>query len=680
MNCNIFILICLISNLCYAQHEIENTKDYSRLAEDLIGFQDLDADYEQVYENLMQLLSNPVDLNSVTADELRMLHMLTGQQINEFLNYREEQGALKSIYELQAIPSFDLETILRFRQVVTVREKIAGDGSLLSKITGENNSYFITRMERTLEKKKGFINDEPEKKFIGSEDKLYLRYRSSLPNDYSMGFTAEKDAGEMIDWRPKQNQYGFDFLSYHFQLKNRGKIKNIIAGDFQCQFGQGLILGGAFGLGKGAETITTTRRNNVGLLPYTSAVESGYYRGGGVTLQLARNLFFTGFYSSTKIDATLQSDSSQQSISAFQSTGFHRNQKELESRKQITEEVYATVLNYKNRTLDAGVIFQKVNFDTPINKKPNLYNQFAFHGSTSLTVGSFFSYTNNNFNWFGEAAQSLRAGRGLIMGMLTALHQNLDMAIVFRKYDRDFNPFYANAFSENSLPQNETGIYWGWKYSWKRKFTLSGYTDLFRFPWLGFRRYAPGNGYEWLARLSYQPSRKVVLFVQTREESKPRNISSEASLYHIDYTTKRNYWFAANYSASDKLSLKTRVQLNTFSFSGSQTDGITILQDISYSVGKFQISARHALFDAEEFENRNYVYENDAWMAFSLPAYYGVGIRNYVLVEYKISKRFTIWLRYARTKYTDRNIIGSGEDSIYGNSKNDLKFQTLLRF
>ncbi|MFI5135500.1 MAG: hypothetical protein ACHQD9_06580, partial [Chitinophagales bacterium] len=40
-------------------------------------------------------------------------------------------------------------------------------------------------------------------------------------------------------------------LRRYLQVQNKGKIKNLIIGDFQNQFGQGLTLGGAFAMGKG---------------------------------------------------------------------------------------------------------------------------------------------------------------------------------------------------------------------------------------------------------------------------------------------------------------------------------------------------------------------------------------------------------------------------------------------
>jgi hypothetical protein len=658
--------------------------DLSRLVEDLVGFQDQDADYEEIYENLVQILTNPIDLNTASAEQLRILHILSEKQIQQLIHYRNTQGRLISIYELQAIPNFDLPSVYKLLPFVRVMDpKNQLNTSLTQRMFAANNGYLLTRYERTLETKEGFNKqkENADKIFKGSADRQYLRFRTSKPGDFSLGFTGEKDAGEQFLWSPSKKQYGFDFISAHAQIINKGKLKNLIVGDFQCQFAQGLILGNAFGLGKGAETITTTRRSNIGFLPYSSVNESGFYRGASATFEVKKNILVSTFYSHTNRDASIQeNETNGTSISAFQFTGLHRNETEIDKRKKIEEQSYGFVLNYSAGRVDGGLILHGIDFGQPVYKTPSVYNRFTFSGTRNTSTGVFLNYTVNNITFFSEAARSAGGGIGAIAGVLGSIHKNLDISMVYRKYAKSYYSFYANPFSENSQPQNETGFYWGWKYNWKRKYTLAGYTDLFKFPWLGYRRYAPSEGYEWLLRASYQPSRKILMYVQAREESKARNFSGNQNLYQINQGIKKNYWFNVDYGISEHLKLKTRAQLSTYTANGHTSKGVVLLQDINFNFGRFEISARHALFDTDDFDNRQYVYENDVWMAFSLPAYYGVGIRNYLLLQCKVSKSLSLWMRYSRTRYTDRDEIGAGLDAIAGNIRNDLKFQALFRF
>ena len=143
---------------------------------------------------------------------------------------------------------------------------------------------------------------------------------------------------------------------------------------------------------------------------------------------------------------------------------------------------------------------------------------------------------------------------------------------------------------------------------------------------------------------------------------------------------KRNYWINFDYPVSDKIKMKSRAQFSTFDFDNVQSKGMAILQDISIDLGKLNFVARYAMFDTEDYDNRQYVYERDVWLAYSLPAYSGKGIRNYIVAEYAFSKKFSIWIRYAHTRYTDRDMIGSGADSIVGREKNDIRIQTRIKF
>lgn len=676
----IAILFVFFGTNVFAQDYPQQDVDLERLADELFGIQDADLNYPELYETMAQLLANKLNLNTASAEELRFLNLLTEQQVQHLIQYRNENGNLVSVYELQAIPGFDATTIRRIIPFVRVDDH--AEGSLLRRIIQEPNNYLITRYERTLETKRGFRKTEADNtRFNGAEGDLYIRFRTSKSGDFSLGLTLEKDAGEAITWNSKRRQYGLDFISFHGQVVNKGKLKNLMLGDYQTQFGQGLLLGGSFGYGKGSEAVTTVRRSNLGFLPYTSANETGYKRGIAVTYELMRNVYLSGFYSAAARDGSLTGDSLENTtISSFQTTGLHRNQNELRNRHALREQNYGGVINFKRGGLDAGMIVNTIGYNIAVNRKSNAYNQFTFSGSTLTNVGAFLNYTFYNFTFFSEAAKTLTGGYGLTAGMLGSLTPKLDVAVHMRTYGRNFYSPYANALSENSSPQNESGFYWGLKYRWNRKFSLSGYADLFRFPWLRYRSYAPSEGHEWLLRFNYQPTKNILIFLQAREETKERNTrSADTNLYLTANGTKRNYWINVDYPVSTNIKMKTRAQFSTYQFDGVSTRGMTVLQDISAEVGNFTFTARYAIFDTDDYDNRQYVYERDVWLAYSLPAYSGRGVRTYLMAQYTVSKRITVWVRYAHIRYTDRSQIGSGADLISGKEKNDLRVQMRIK-
>ena len=162
---------------------------------------------------------------------------------------------------------------------------------------------------------------------------------------------------------------------------NKGKLKNLIIGDYQAQFGQGLVLGGGFGVGKSAEPITTIRRSNIGFLPYTSLNELGFFRGISSTFQPTKTVSISGFFSSLAKDGNTIEDSTGIALSSLTSSGLHRSESEIMNRKTLKETNYGLVFTYKLKSLEAGVIMHHTMLSIPVSPTRRPYNQFAFRGN-----------------------------------------------------------------------------------------------------------------------------------------------------------------------------------------------------------------------------------------------------------------------------------------------------------
>lgn len=674
----------LISIITTAQDYPRKDIDLQRLVDEILAVQDDDFNYQELYENLAQLLSNPVNLNLITKEQLQALFFLTDGQIQSLLTYREEAGPFLSVYELQSVPGIDRAAFTKLIPFVMVADPTSGiNRSLWQRVVKEKNNYLVFQFDRTLEEKKGYKNDTPlSSQYAGSPNRIYTRFRTSHAGDFSFGFTLEKDAGERITWDPSKQQVGPDYLSFHAQVLNKGKLKNLIVGDYQAQFGQGLILGSAFGIGKSAEAVTTIRRPNIGFMPYSSLYEAGYFRGAALTYSINRRLAIHGLFSLRGRDGNLNTDSTadQSLISSLGYTGLHRTISEIRNRNILNESNIAAILSYKQKSLDVGAIIHHTEFSIPILRAPTVYNQFYFQGKQNTNVGTFLNYSYKSLAFFSELSYTFDQGIAITTGIISNLTAKLDMSLLLRKFDRDYQSFYSNALSESSTPQNEQGVYWGWKYLFNKKYSFSGYVDLFQFPWLRYRSYVPSSGNEWLLRFNYKPTRSILLFVQAFEETKVINLATENNLYQTAPGVKRNYWINLDYSITPAITLKTRAQFNTYKLNGSQTQGMALLQDITWQHKRLSISGRYALIDTDTYDNRLYVYEKDVWLAFTFPAYYGVGVRNYILVQYSFTRDLDVWLRWGHDRYTDRETIGSGGETINGNTQNDLRFQARIRF
>ena len=680
--------------------------DLDRLTQELFAeIQSDEVPYEDLYETLLQYYQTPINLNTATREELRALLLLSENQVTTLLKHREANGDLLSVYELQSIEGYDQRTITRILPFVGVLSSNANAsrGSFWQRVAREDNNALYLRYERVLQQRQGYTpptiyQGQPTTRYLGSADKVLLRYRVSHTKDFSLGFALEKDAGEQLIWNPRNGQFGADYASAHLLLQERGRLKALALGDYQLQFGQGLLLSSGLGVGKGAETITTLRRSSVGVRAYASLLENTFFRGGAATYQVAPTVQATAFASRKNVDANLQQ--SRDSLAQFDEftsgllyTGFHRTASELANRHRLAETVGGGNATYtsRNGNLAIGATGVFTHYGTAILKRPEPYNRFEFSGRENLALSLNYSYVYRNFLLFGETARSSGGGLGTVNGLLASLGSSVDAALLVRHYDPTFHTLYGNAFSENTRNINETGVYLGLKVRPVAKWEISAYYDQFRFPWLRYRASAPTDGHDALLRLAYTPTKTSLLYVQLRQRLKPRdlatadlaNVSPGRALPLPGEQLRQSLLLYYNTAPGPALELRTRLQALRLRDDANLAwrSGFALAQDVSYRLNRsLKLTARYAIFDADDYDSRQYVYEQDVLLAVSVPALYGQGTRVYGIAEIRLNRSLTLWLRYAETRYRYQDVVGSGLESIRGALRSEVKAQLRAKF
>lgn len=681
------------SILVQAQSKVKPELDLDKFILDLFGAQTGSANYDDIYESLFQYYRYPLDLNKATREDLQELYVLSPGQIASLLQYRQKNGDFLTIFELQAVPGLDETTIQHLLPFVKVTEtNLSKDArGLWQRIKEEENNYLISRLVFSPETERGFrVSDEETQRFKGLPMQLYTRYRVSQKNDFSINLTTENDVGEQLRWNPSRKQYGMDFYSGHISLYDKGRFKNITVGDYQVLIGQGVSMSAGFYLGKGAETVASVKRSNQGIRPYSSALESGFMRGVASTLKFGR-FDVTNFYSYRNLDGNVvvQSDSLGNNRSAIASsiirTGFHRTESELENKGTVQEQIGGTYAVYHsaNKNFKMGVNGLYFQYNPSIVRTTNAYNVNEFSGNSNYNTGADFVYTWKNFNFFGEYALSASGGNGVIAGFASSLSPKLDFALLGRSFDPNFHAFYGNSFGELAANRNERGVYFGLKFIQSKKFNFTTFYDYFWLPWLTSTADAPSMGYEYLIRANWFPTHKITLYGQYRNDHRQLNAPDNATpTDYLTDTRRGNYLINMDYKAEKWITLKSRVQWTDFQYyKGKYSSGIALIQDVTFDYDKkFKVSTRFAIFDTDDFNTRLYVYEKNALYAFSLPIYYGQGIRYYVLFQYKVNKNTDIWLRIARFDYRNQSSIGSGLNQLEGNNKTDVTLQVKYDF
>ena len=676
-----------------------------------------DVDLTNLFEVLVERYRDPLDLNRASAEELAELNLLNDVQIGALLAHVDRTGRMLSLYELQTINGFDPATIALIRPFVTVREDAGRSSASLKEILKNGDHELWVRSIYGLEKRRGFAwengglgrdyydpdgdplpdYDDPavldslrrnNRLYLGPSYKLYTRYRFRYRQNISFGITAEKDEGEEFFTGTQPD--GFDFYSAHLFLRNMGRVKAVAVGDFQAQFGQGLTYWSGLAFASKSSFTMNIKRNATGLSPYTSVNENLFLRGGGATIDLGGNLELTAFYSDRALDAnvsgvdTLESGVQNETFTSFQEDGFHRTYRELEKKDAIHEQSFGGHLRYRERSWSVGATAVRSTFDTELTRNLQPYNQFEFNGQDVTNVGVDWNVLRRNATWFGEVARTANGGMAWLTGALVALDRSVSLSMLYRDYQRDFQDIYSVGFSEGGRATNERGLYTGIEVRPSREWSFNAYFDQWRFPWLRYQTDAPSSGYETLGQVTWRPQRGFELYVRARFQKRQRNTRDDVPgvdpLVDVDQS---NYRFNATYKVSESVSLRTRVEAVDYRRTNEPVEhGFIIYQDLVHRPlrSKVEITLRAALFETDSYDARVYAYESDLIGVFSIPPYYGRGMRWYAMLRFKPLRRVDVWLRYGAWLYNDQDRISSGLQEIAGDRRSDLKMQVRVRF
>ncbi len=673
------------------QSPSSNEEIIENFIEEISSNTDKELDYTSLYEDLTYYLNEPLNLNTATKPELEKLQILSDFQINSILQYIKDYGPFLSIYELLNINGFNDEYVRLILPFITIKTETPVLGFSPKKALQYGTHKVFLRTQRVLEPQMGYspITDSalaasPNSRYLGDPNKYYFRYAFSYKTKVAWGITAEKDPGE--EFFTGSQKRGFDFYSAHLLLKDIGPVKTVVIGDYYAQFGQGLVLCSGYSFGK-SSMVTNTRKKAQGLKKYSSADENLFFRGAGATVRL-KSFDFTAFVSKKKIDANISlidSLSEQvQEISSLQTSGEHAYPSELADRKVLPETILGGNISFNSDKFRLGLTGINYTYGADLTKTPTVYNQYDFSGKSNSNIGSDFQFMIKDVTVFGEGALSENGGKAFMSGMLFNLSTQINMALIYRNYDRNYQNMFSSAFGENSVNANEHGFYIGTTIYPYAKWRFSAYYDLFTFPWLKFGVYSPSKGSDYLIEIGYSPNRYVTMQLRYKQKVKPENIPSTvpAIIDGIEDVTSSKTRFHISYKLSRTLEMRNRIEWLTYNKYPTTEHGFMIYHDVLYKPSRFpfSFSARYCIFDTDGYDSRMYEYENDVLNSFSVPALYNKGSRYYLNIKYSINNNIDIWLRYGQTYYSNVNVISTGLIQIDGNKKSEVKVQLRVLF
>jgi hypothetical protein len=641
-----------------------------------------DAAIETLYDDLSNLAGNPLNLNIASAEELKKIPFLSDMQIMQILNYRQKQEQFVSIYELKNIRFLDMPAIERILPFVYVGEISNLRSFNLKNLLKYGKNELMMRYDRCLNEKKGYgyypdsiLVKYPNRKYVGEPFYSSVRYAYSFDNRLQMGFVAEKDAGEAF-WNDRHK--GFDYYSAHLFLKELGKIRSLAVGDFKASFGQGLVVSNDFTPSRSSILSQAERRTN-GFRRHYSTSENNFFRGAAATLSL-KKFDVSAFYSIRPADATMTGG--EDAVSSFKTDGLHRTEGDLEKKHRVNMHTAGGNICYISPQLLVGMTALTYSFGgLSVDPDPRPYNAFYFRGRRNSNISLDYKWQRAGIAVYGETALSQNgAAAATLNAFRWSASSDLQALILYRYYDRNYQAFHGNAFSQGATVQNEEGLYLSMEWEPAAYWKLSGYADFFRFPWMKYAIDAPSSGKEYMLQADFDRIENTILSVRYRFRQREKNFTEarEAIIKPVDRHRLR---LQITHTPSDVMTCRTTVEGNIYDENVSDVSrGWMISQSAGWgnTDSPVNINVYAAWFHTTDYNSRIYSAEKHLPYSFVMPAFYGHGTRLSTVVRYYLTPMLYLSVKAALTYYFDRRTIGSGTEEIEGEDKTDLS--VLLRW
>lgn len=628
------------------------------------------------------LLENPLNLNSVGAEDLRRLGFLSEWQIYDLLHYRESYGQIVHWKELLLhLASLDTQSIRRLQgfcflgPTSTARTK----GGKVPKAKHQLSVRYGRNLYRTEAYEKS--------RYAGPPRQCYFKYAYNQQNRVLLGFAAQQDAGEAF------GKGGFDAYSGYFCLKETGPFKNICIGNYRIYWGYGLATGhaGSYFVSRTADRL---RCSGTGITPHASGAEYGFLQGLAGSLKLPREWQLDVFFSDRKIDGRMDRNPNRflppenksgilfwESLSSLSENGYHRTESELANKGKIRWQQTGWKAEKAFSRFRIGTTLSLYRFggiyNPPAGKRtvsdppsiPQDGNASLFQPDPLLqalggNLSFFFQYLSSCWHLFGEYAYGTPRGLALLQGLQWKPTETFALSAVYRHFGlRYFSP-YAQTPNSRAVSPSHPGkavdnLQWQISCPLGNRLLLSlrGEGEKERaYPELPLYTYRIGG---------------VI-------DHKGKFLSSSLDLALAESKTRKGF----------SLRIKTEGTFSCGIFFQSLFEsrnlgrGLLLLQDIGYGnpKGNFLIRLRTALFHTDGYPNRIYAYEHDVLHAASAPALYGKGCRLALSAKQKIGKGLWLELKYAHTLYDGVQVRGNGDNTARTPIRPEIKAQIRWKF
>lgn len=667
-------------------------------------------------QRLEELHLSPLDINSVTRQDLMTLPFITETQADSLIAYRDRHRSIKDLGELQLVSGWDYKTRRKASLFLVCPTAIRG----LERATRRHpRDKWIdgvwqadTRLDVPLYTRQGYKTVPTAKSgrpsdnyFVGSPLSSVVRLRYDYHRQLRYGLTLHKDAGEAF---ATSKSPLYDMQSAYLAYKSPDDTRLILLGDYRLNIGQGLIAGNTFMLSRqalvGGDNATAGLwRNRTAITPHTSALAVNTLRGAAASFDLLhddiylRHLSVTAFASYRYLDARIQGDS----VTTIHTSGYHRTPREYLDRDNLACVTGGARVQYevRGRCLFAlnGIYSH---YDKPIAPEPKPYNAYYLRGTQAAAVSTDYYFASNPFDTpllgvailrgQGEVALD-RQGHPATTNTLQLRTDRLSLTLQLRAFHHKYVTPMGQTLMSGSALQNEQAFLFGLGTRLWRGSSVSAYFDCAHHSHATYYATLPSTAYEWGARLEQEAGRDWMLRIIYKAKVQAKNIPAAIRQKYLPRRQENVelHRLALTADCGRTLSPHRTLQLHAEygaalyqrQTSASPSLGYTILLRASYRASRrLTVSAAAAYFDTDDYNSRIYATMPmlSGTASFSYFAYQGYAI--VALAEHSITSWLRVGAKINMLQYLDRNTISSGIMKIDDNNKTDLTFTLRIRF
>jgi hypothetical protein len=672
----IVVLVLLIGRFTsfLSAQTLQPIPDFEDILEQLSANEDEDINGLNQIEELAERLQQPLNINTITKEQLEGFSFLTDKQIENILAYLYIHGEMQTIYELQLVEEMDAQAIQHLLPFVYAEPVKAESAHIRIKdIFRYGKHETLTRLDIPFYKRKAYKEtDKVQNRYWGSPQYHSFRYSFRYRDNLHAGVTAEKDAGE--PFFGLHNKKGYDYYSFYFYLRNIRKLKHFALGNYRVSFGQGLVISQDLMIGKTSSLSTLSYRANA-IRKHSSTDEYNYFRGLAGSYQMG-DFILSALYSHRSPDGIVVNDT----ITSIRKTGLHRTTQEAERRNTFVMQVAGGNLTFQKNNLRMGVTGIYYFFNRPYyaNTLSREYAKYNIRGRDFYNIGLDYRLRWNRFVLSGEAAMDKNNSIATLNSLNYNLSNSYRFMLVHRYYAYDYWAFFARSFSEGGYVQNENGWYVATEIAPLGKWRFFASVDFFSFPGWKYRVDGSSWGTDAMFQATYTPDTKLSMIFRYRFKRKERNYTGDDKVKTIRPLYRHKVRYQLRYSLSDNISFRTTIDYTRVNPSGVTAGrGFQAVQNFSWNLNFIPalMELHGAYFNTDDYDSRVYSYEKGLLYSFYTPSFYGEGTRFTANLRYNINRNMMIIAKLGVTNYYDRDVIGSAWDEINKNKKTDLQLQ-----